>query len=115
MADPAYEYAEGINLQITIGEKTRERHFPKRDQFAAELAYFSDCVLKNQEPEPSGFEGLADIRIVEAIYESIRTRRTVPVRGTARKARPAPDEAIHRPAHDKPEVIHAHPASRKAA
>ena len=114
-ADPAYEYAEGIRLEVITGEKRRVRTFPKRDQFAAELIYFSDCILKNKEPEPSGFEGLADIRIIEAIYESIRTRRTVPIRGVPVKERPSHDQEIHRPEHEKPEVIHAHPASREAA
>ena len=114
-ADPAYEYADGIRLEITVGEKTKIKTFPKRDQFAAELMYFSDCILKNKEPEPSGFEGLADVRIVEAIYESIRTRRTVPVRGLPVQKRPSHDQEIHRPAHAKPEIIHAHPPSRDAA
>lgn len=114
-ADPAYEYAEGIKLEITIGEKTKTRDFRKRDQFAAELTYFSDCVLKNKEPQPDGFEGLADVRIIEAIYESIRTRRTVPVRGVPVRKRPSGRQNIHRPAHDKPQVIHAGSPSRQAA
>ncbi|MGC2450447.1 MAG: Gfo/Idh/MocA family oxidoreductase, partial [Candidatus Sulfotelmatobacter sp.] len=114
-ADPAYEYAEGIRLEVTTGERTRVKTFPKRDQFAAELMYFSDCILKNKEPEPSGFEGLADVRIVEAIYESIHTRRTIPIRGVPVEKRPSHNQEIHRPAHDKPEVIHAHPPSRQAA
>lgn len=115
-ADPAYEYAQSIRLETTIGEKTTRKKFPKRDQFAAEIGYFSDCILKNKEPEPSGLEGLADVRVIEAIYESIRTRRTVPVRGEMPdKKRPTEDQEIHRPAHDKPEIIHAHLASREAA
>lgn len=114
-ADPAYEYAQGIKLAVTVAEKTKTRVFPKRDQFAAELTYFSDCVLKNKEPEPDGFEGLADVRIVEAIYESIRTRRTVPVRGVPVRKRPTDRQEIHRPSHDKPEVIRAGPPSRQAA
>ena len=36
-ADPAYEYAMGIQHQVKIGKKTMTRNFPKRDQFAAEL------------------------------------------------------------------------------
>ena len=114
-ADPAYEYAEGIKLEVTTGEKTKKRTFPKRDQFAAELSYFSDCILKNKEPEPSGFEGLADIRIIEAIYESTRTRRTIPVTNTPKGSRPSSGQEIHRPAHGKPQIIHAHPATRSAA
>jgi predicted dehydrogenase len=114
-SNPAYEYAEGIQHQLTIGEKTTRKKFPKRDQFAAELIYFSDCILKNKEPEPSGYEGLADVQIVEAIYESIRTRRTVRIAPVSKKGRPDVHQEIHRPAHGKPIVIHAHPASREAA
>jgi len=115
IADPAYEYAEGVKLKITVGEKTRTRNFPKRDQFAAELTYFSDCILKNKEPETSGFEGLADVRIIEAIYESIRTRRTIPISSTPKHSRPSPGQDIRKPAHGKPQIIHAHPATRSAA
>jgi len=114
-ADPAYEYAQGIKLEITTGGKTRKRTFAKLDQFAAELSYFSDCILKNKEPEPSGFEGLADIRIIEAIYESIRTRRTIPVTSTPKTARPNPGQEVRKPAHGKPQIIHAYPATRSAA
>ena len=114
-SNPAYEYAEAIRYQLTIGGKTVRKNFPKRDQFAAELIYFSDCVLKNKEPEPSGYEGLADVQIVEGIYESIRTRRTVPIGPAPQKGRPDVHQEIHRPAHGKPSVIHAHPASRDAA
>src|ERR1700693_4947014 len=42
-ADPAYEYAMAIKQQVTLREKTKSRTFPKRDQFAAQLVYFSDC------------------------------------------------------------------------
>mgnify|MGYP001160720795 CR=1 FL=1 len=114
-ADPAYEYAQGIKLELTIGDKSRKMNFPKRDQFAAEVAYFSDCVLKDKEPEPSGLEGLADVRIVEALYESIRMKRTVQLALPQVKKGPVPQQEIHRPAHGKPETIHAHPPSRDAA
>jgi predicted dehydrogenase len=114
-SNPAYEYTEAIQHQLTIGKKTTRKMFPKRDQFAAELIYFSDCILKNKEPEPSGYEGLADVQIVEAIYESIRTRRTVRLGPAPKKARPDVHQEIHRPAHGKPTMIHAHPPSSEAA
>ena len=62
-AHPAYEYAMAIKQQLTVGEKTKTHTFPKRDQFAAQIMYFSDCILKDKEPEPNGVEGLADVRI----------------------------------------------------
>jgi predicted dehydrogenase len=114
-ADPAYEYAEGIRLEVTIGGKKTTRSFPKRDQFGAELSYFSNCILRNKEPEPSGLEGLEDVRIIEAIYHSIRTRRAVAIPALKIEKRPSPGQQIHRPPHGKPDVYHAHPASRDAA
>ena len=32
-----------------------ERRFARRDQFAAEIVYFSRCIRENLEPEPSGW------------------------------------------------------------
>lgn len=114
-ADPAYEYAMALKQQITVGEKTTKKTFPKRDQFAAQIVYFSDCILKDKDPEPSGLEGLADVRIVEAICESARTKRPVQVPEIPRKRRPTVSQEIHRPAHGKPQVIRAKPPSREAA
>jgi predicted dehydrogenase len=113
--DPAYEYAMAIKQEVTRDEKTKTRTFPKRDQFAAQIVYFSDCILKDKEPEPSGLEGLADVRILEAIYESARTRKAVRIPELPHRKRPAITQEIHRPAHGKPEVIQAKPPSREAA
>ena len=73
--DSAYEYAAPMKLEIQIGDKTEKRSFKKRDQIAAELEYFADCVARNREPEPSGWEGLHDVRIIQTILESARTGR----------------------------------------
>jgi predicted dehydrogenase len=113
--DPAYEYAMALKQQVTREEKTTTKTFPKRDQFAAQLVYFSDCILKNKEPEPCGLEGLADVRIVEAIYESARTRKVVRVPELPGEKRLAMSQEIHRPSHGNPEVIQAKPPSREAA
>jgi glucose-fructose oxidoreductase len=104
-----------IKQQVTIGEKTKSRTFPKRDQFAAQLVHFSDCVLKDKEPEPSGLEGLADVRVVEGIYESARAKRPVPLPALPGKKRPTLTQEIHRPAHGKPHIVHAKPPSREVA
>lgn len=114
-ADPAYEYAMALKHQITVGGKTTSKTYPKRDQFAAQIFYFSDCVLKEKEPEPSGLEGLADVSVIEAIYQSARTKKPVLVPEISGKRRPRLSQKIHRPAHGKPQVIHAKPPSREAA
>ena len=51
--DPAYEYAEGLAYELTINGKTTRKRLGKRDQFAPELLYFSDCIHANRRPEPS--------------------------------------------------------------
>lgn len=114
-SDPAYEYAMEIKHESTIGGRNKTRTFPKRDQFAAELVYFSDCILQNKDPEPSGLEGLADVRIVEAIYESARTRKVVELPKLPAKKRPTVRQEIRRPAHDKPKTVRAKSPSGEAA
>src|SRR5687767_10826550 len=71
--DPAYEYAEGLEYGLTIDGKTTRKRIGKRDQFAPQLLYFSDCIRNNRDPEPSGQEGLQDVRIAEAPYKSAKT------------------------------------------
>ncbi len=69
--DSAYEYAEGMEMTVTIKGKERTQSFPKTDQFAPELLHFSECVLTGKEPRPSGREGMADVRVIEAIFEPL--------------------------------------------
>jgi glucose-fructose oxidoreductase len=114
-ADPAYDYSMALKHELTIDEKTTRKTFPKRDQFAAEVMYFSDCVLRNKKPEPSGLEGLADIAIVEAIYESVRVGRPVDLPELPAKRRPGMQQEIHRPAHGKPKTVNAKSPSGEAA
>src|SRR4030095_16465548 len=96
-ADPAYEYAEGLEYRLTIDGKTTHKTFAKRDQFAPELLYFSDCILHDRQPEPSGEEGLQDVRIVEALYQSARSGRPVAIRPFKKTVRPTGRQRITRP------------------
>src|SRR5881394_696954 len=73
----AYEYQGELKCVTTIGEKKTEKIFKPGDQFAPELIYFSDCIIHDRAPEPSGSEGLADVRVINAIYESAEIGRAV--------------------------------------
>jgi predicted dehydrogenase len=86
--DPAYEYAQGLSYTLRQGERERTKRFGKSDQFAPELLYFSDCILEDREPEPSGEEGLIDVRIIEAMHRSAGSGRWIAVRAAPRKKRP---------------------------
>jgi predicted dehydrogenase len=74
---PAYERAAPAKHYLVAGEKTEQSVFPHEDQFALELREFSSCVLENREPLASGEEGLADVRIIQALYRSIESGRSV--------------------------------------
>ena len=104
-ADPAYDYAGDIKLRITVEDKTEERNFPKRDQFGPELVYFSDCILNDREPEPSGEEGLMDVQIIRAIYRACETGRAVPIQAVHRSKRPELSQEMHFPGVEEPELV----------
>jgi glucose-fructose oxidoreductase len=105
--DPAYEYAGNLKHEFTRNGKTRKRRFPQRDQFAPELLYFSGCILEDKDPEPSGTEGLIDVRIIRALYRSARSGQPVTLGDFEKTHRPGPEQEIRRPPVRKPELVHA--------
>jgi glucose-fructose oxidoreductase len=107
----SYEYTEPIQMQSIIGDHKQVRKFELRDQFAPELLYFSDCVLRNKEPEPSGQEGLADVRIIEAIYRSSKSKKLVKLARFLKSKRPSLRQEVRRPPVRKPQLVHAHAGS----
>ncbi|HEX9105393.1 MAG TPA: Gfo/Idh/MocA family oxidoreductase, partial [Polyangia bacterium] len=87
--DPAYAYQGELALELTVGDrKPRRERWKARDQIAPEIAYFSECILKGLEPEPSGQEGLADVRVIRALYRSIDEGRAVRLDELRNDARP---------------------------
>jgi glucose-fructose oxidoreductase len=109
--DPAYEYAEGLGYTLTVGGRTQRRTIGKRDQFAPELLHFSDCVLERRDPEPSGEEGLQDVRIVEALLRSAQTGRAVKLPPFRKPRRPTGRQRITRPGVRKPALVKVQSAS----
>lgn len=104
--EAAYEYAMPRELTLKVGDKSKTLKFKKSDQFASELVYFSKCVRERKIPEPSAYEGWADIRIILALQESIRKRRPVvmgpPPARIEHKRRPSLRQWIQRPAVKRP-------------
>jgi predicted dehydrogenase len=105
--DPGYELAAELKQTVKIGEKSKTKVFPKRDQFAPELIYFSDCILQNKEPEPSGREGLIDVKIIEALYRSARTAAPVTLEINPPKKRPTRSQQITKPGVPMPKLVNA--------
>ena len=107
--DQAYEYSSEMKAKLTVDEKEQKIKTSKRDQFGPELLYFSNCILENKNPEPSGIEGLIDVQIVEALYESAREGKPVRVEAIEKGSRPSLKQEIHAPAVKEPELVNVEP------
>jgi predicted dehydrogenase len=88
----AYLCDAPVRMEVVRDGQREEVTFEPTDPFAAELTYFSDCILQDRAPEPSGLEGLQDVRIVEAIYRSARDGRPVTLPRIVRADAPATAE-----------------------
>jgi glucose-fructose oxidoreductase len=103
--DNAYEYATEMTLHVEGKHGAKTRTFTKRDQIAAEIEYFAKCLREDLDPEPSGWEGLADVRILQAIQASARFGRVVPIDPIPRPRRPDIGQEIRIPAHELPALV----------
>ena len=106
---PAYGYAAELAHRLTVDGKTTHRKFAKCDQFAAELAYFSDCILRRRQPEPSTTEGTIDVAIIEALAKSAKKGKPVKVKGLPRDPRPTIAQSIKRPFGKEPALVKVEP------
>ena len=108
----SYEYALPVEMTLTVDGKAKNRTFEQRDQFAPELIYFSNCVLTDKDPEPSGLEGLSDVRVIQAIFESAKSGSAVKLPPLRPKPRPSMRQEIKRPAVTEPKLVRAKSGSQ---
>lgn len=104
---PAFGYATHLRYELTLADDMRARAFKKRDQFSPELSYFADCIRKGVNPEPDGYEGMADVQIIQAIYRSAREGMPVRLEGIEPVQDTGSAPAITRPGFEKPDEVHA--------
>jgi len=71
--EPAYFYG-GNRGRRSDGP---EINFPPTDQFAVELDDFADCIINQRPTKVPGEMGLQDVKVLTAIYESIKKGRPV--------------------------------------
>ena len=103
--DHAYDYTGAVKMRLDGKEGRRERTFAHADQIAGEIEYFARCVNDNRDPEPSGSEGLADIRIIQAIRLAARFGRAVPIEPMPPPRRPDLGQAISVEPHAMPRLV----------
>lgn len=73
--EPAFNYG-GLRGARSDGKPLS---FPNVDQFATEIDAFARCILENKPTTVPGEEGLQDVKILTAIYESVRTGKAVKI------------------------------------
>ena len=71
--NPAYNY----NSSRGTRSDGQTINLPSVNQFAAEMDDFAQCIMNNKSSKVSGEEGLRDVKIMMAIYESARTGKPV--------------------------------------
>ena len=76
---PAYQYNEERRLYGRIGGRWFEKKYKIINELALELDALADCIRRNREPGPNGSEGLRDVAVIEAIYQSVREGRPVKI------------------------------------
>lgn len=110
--DPAFTWQGDIELKIMRKNREHTQVFKHRDQIAAEILYFSDCIVDAKEPEPSGQEGLIDVGIIEALRQSYTQGCPVQVKAMRDKVRPDRSQSIKRKPSPKPKPVKAKAPSK---
>jgi predicted dehydrogenase len=78
--EPAISYS-GQQMRVSQGGRVEERvpPTPPKDQFAGQLDHLAESVINDTEPICAGEDGLADLRVIEAIYAAAKSGRTEPI------------------------------------
>lgn len=74
--EPALSY-NGVKFRQSRGGRVEEPDLGDPNQFATEMDALARCIMENTEPKASGEQGLRDVKIMQAIYESAKTGKTI--------------------------------------
>ncbi len=110
--DPAYEYAVELQLKLKSGKEEQTTKLSKHDHFAPELLHFAECILEDKQPNPSGHEGLNDLRVIDAIRESVKTGSAVKIKTDPEASKPNKELVKEKPGVEKPELVNVQSGSR---
>jgi predicted dehydrogenase len=69
----------GQELRLNNDSGSQRFMLKPANHFAAEMDHFAQCILQDKESRTPGAEGLADMRAIAAIEESIRTGKSTKV------------------------------------
>jgi glucose-fructose oxidoreductase len=108
--EPAFSYGERIEMIVTVDGKEERKSFRRSQQFGAEMEYFAKAILEGAEIEPDGLEGLADMRVVNAIAQSADAGgKVVEIEPVGKTLRPGADQVIHMHPKQEDQLVDAKP------
>nr|WP_324603260.1 Gfo/Idh/MocA family oxidoreductase [Halarchaeum acidiphilum] len=78
-ASPAFNVAADApaELRYAVDGRTVTESFEPVDQYAREAEHFADCVESGMTPRTSGEDALANMRVIDALYEAAATGERV--------------------------------------
>jgi predicted dehydrogenase len=76
---PAFPFDEERQLIWKIGKVQRVRSFKVIDEFAPEIDAFATAIQDGVPVKADGVQGHRDMLIIEAIYDSAKRKRSVPI------------------------------------
>ena len=76
--EPAYS-RRALGMRVFRGNVIEQRSLREPDHFAAMMDHLAESAAKGTPPLTDGADGRNDMRVIEAIYESVKTGRPVKV------------------------------------
>lgn len=110
--NPGYMYGKPLEMFTIIKKDEKHESFKNTDHFGGQMKYFSDCILNDTDPEPDGYEGLADVRVVEAIHRSLKSAQWEKIERVDIKQRISPDQVQELRAQSSPEMVNTSSPAR---
>ena len=110
-SNPAYQVGSAMAHELTVEKKKTKESFKTTDHFGGELKYFSNCLIENKNPEPDGEEGMLDVRVLEAIEQSLQSGQPQKLAPYVRRRRPDRGQVQKLSAVKEAELVDAHKPS----
>ena len=77
---PAFPFEEERQLVVKTGKEPVARKFSVMDEFAPEIDAFASAIQDDGTVQADGMQGHRDMIIIEAIYKSARSKRSIAIK-----------------------------------
>ena len=104
-AQPCFGFGPGVGIEYTLTQEGSSESFAHDpvEQFGGQTQYFVDCLRQGVAPEPDGEEGMLDVRVNEAVLESLETGRPVTLEPYQRERKVTSEQVRRVTPADEPE------------